>query len=121
MGREQFATVLEKNDLTSRGTPNTIMADSFPACGRLSCRPVCFGITQDTESFCLSQHHYQHRDSNAITAKKRNGIANDEGMAKLKYHTSKTRHHGPWSFGFCASFVIRHSYFVIFRGPLPRS
>ena len=74
MGREQFAVVLEKNDLTSRGTLNTIMADSFPGCGRPSCRPVGCGTIQDTESFCLSQHHLHH-DSTAFMAKKRNGIA----------------------------------------------
>ncbi len=73
MGREHFAVVLEKNDLTSRGTPNTIMADSFPGCGRRSCRPVCCGLIQDTESFCSSQHHLRHA-SIAFTTKKRNGI-----------------------------------------------
>ena len=68
--------VLEKNDLTSRGMPNTIMADSFPGCGRQSCRPVCLITIQDTESFCLFQYHL-HYASNAVIAKKRNGIGSD--------------------------------------------
>jgi hypothetical protein len=87
MGLEQFRTGFAKNVLTSRGTPITIMADSFPGCGRPSCRLVCFFVLiQDTESFYLIPPQLSCA-STAFIDKKRNGI----GAELFFYRTASIR------------------------------